>query len=50
MRRSQQARETSYTEKMGLGEVGVVNSRQRPHRQQSRTEVADHCPWAGIHK
>lgn len=31
MRRSQQARETSYTEKMELGEMGVVNSRQRDH-------------------
>ena len=31
MRRSQQARETSYTEKMELGEMRVVNSRQRDH-------------------
>lgn len=31
MRTSQQARETSYTEKMELGEMGVVNSRQRDH-------------------
>lgn len=50
MRRSQRAREASYTEKMQLGEMGTVYSRRRDHRQQTRTEVASYCPWARIHK
>ena len=47
MRRSQWAREASYTEKMQLGEMGTVYSRRRDHtdsRLEQRWQAIVHGP------
>lgn len=39
-----------HREDAARGDGDCVFQAERPHRQQTRTEVASYCPWARIHK